>query len=283
MKLKRAKTSSVLVQDESQSLTSDDHQSLTTDDLDFLNQQETVAVADGVDTVRASTRRVRPLPPVEDHSDFETADDWSPPQHSAIHRSLKRLTDVVVSAVALILVSPIVLLISAAIFLSDFGPIFYLQARVGQGGRQFRFCKFRTMVRNAEALQAGLIEKNHFQGDVTFKLTNDPRVTRVGRFLRKTSLDELPQLWHVLAGQMSLVGPRPPVPSEVAEYSPYELRRVSVRPGLTCLWQVSGRSDLPFERQVELDLEYIENESLWLDAVLLIRTVPALVMMKGAY
>jgi len=139
------------------------------------------------------------------------------------------------------------------------------------------------MIRNAESLKVDLLEQNHFADDIKFKIPEDPRITGMGRLLRRTSLDELPQLWNVFKGDMSLVGPRPPVPSEVAQYTPYQRRRLSIKPGLTCIWQVSGRSELCFQKQVELDLNYIENRSLWLDFVLLLRTVPAVVFMQGAY
>jgi len=208
---------------------------------------------------------------------------WRPPRRSFLHRATKRAIDIPVSLLGLILLSPVFMLIAIAIKFDGLGPVLYAQTRVGRGGRHFRFFKFRTMIPNADAMKSDLMELNHFEGDVTFKLTHDPRVTTVGRFLRTTSLDELPQLWNVLVGDMTLVGPRPAVPSEVAEYSDYELRRVAVVPGLTCYWQVSGRSDLNFEQQIALDLEYIENESLWLDFVLLARTIPALLSMKGAY
>ncbi len=175
------------------------------------------------------------------------------------------------------------LLIACLIKFYDWGPVFFAQQRVGRNGKTFAFYKFRTMVPNADRLKHLLEDQNRFRGDVTFKLQNDPRVTPFGRLLRKTSLDELPQLWNVLCGQMSIVGPRPPVPREVARYSPLEKRRLAVTPGLTCLWQVSGRSDLPFERQVELDLYYISHRSLWMDIVLIVRTIPAICLMRGAY
>jgi lipopolysaccharide/colanic/teichoic acid biosynthesis glycosyltransferase len=142
--------------------------------------------------------------------------------------------------------------------------------------------KFRTMRTDAEKLKEQLIKHNE-AGGVIFKMKRDPRITRVGRILRKLSLDELPQVINVVRGEMSIVGPRPPVPSEVAEYTPADRRRLEARPGLTCLWQVSGRSDIPFERQVSLDVEYIETRSLWQDLVILARTVPAVLLGKGAY
>jgi len=208
---------------------------------------------------------------------------WRPPQHTVPHRFLKRTLDIVVSATALIVLSPLFLLIALAVYLTDFGPVFFSQDRVGTNGRFFRFFKFRTMEPNAEAKKTELVHQNNFANDITFKMPDDPRVTMIGRFLRKSSLDEFPQLLHVLTGDMALVGPRPAVPNEVQYYSEIELRRVFVKPGLTCYWQVSGRSDLPFEEQVRLDLEYIRNETVWVDLWILIRTLPALALMKGAY
>jgi lipopolysaccharide/colanic/teichoic acid biosynthesis glycosyltransferase len=184
---------------------------------------------------------------------------------------------------ALIALAPVFVLI-ASIVRYDGGPAFFRQQRVGKGGRTFWFYKFRSMVVDAEARRAGLALWNrHGPDGVTFKLKHDPRVTPVGRFLRRTSLDELPQLWNVLKGDMSLVGPRPALPSEVACYTTGQSRRLAVPPGLTCLWQVCGRAELSFEEQVRLDLEYISRRSLWLDLDLLARTVPAVVGGRGAY
>lgn len=202
---------------------------------------------------------------------------------SWLYEPAKRMTDIVVSAVLLVLLSPPLLLIAAAIKLYDRGPILFVQTRVGRNGRHFPFYKFRTMVPNADELKPLLEEQNRFRDDVTFKLIDDPRITPVGYVLRKTSLDELPQLWNVLVGQMTLVGPRPPVPNEVKKYTPHQARRLTVTPGLTCIWQVSGRSDLPFERQIEMDLQYIDNRSLRFDFVLMVRTIPAILLMRGAY
>src|SRR5690606_10927895 len=144
----------------------------------------------------------------------------------------------------------------------------------GLHGREFIMYKFRSMVVNAEAMLESLRDKNEVDGPV-FKIRHDPRITRVGRFLRKTSLDELPQLWNVLKGEMSLVGPRPPLPSEVAQYAPWQRRRLSVKPGLTCTWQVEGRNQASFEEWVRMDLEYIDRWGLWLDIKLLFKTIPA--------
>jgi lipopolysaccharide/colanic/teichoic acid biosynthesis glycosyltransferase len=150
-------------------------------------------------------------------------------------------------------------------------------------GRLFQMYKFRSMRSGAERLAQGLAANNEMAGGVTFKMRDDPRTTAVGRVLRRGSIDELPQLWNVIKGEMSLVGPRPPLPSEVAKYSLAERRRLDVTPGITCIWQVSGRSEIPFDRQVELDVAYIESQSLSVDLKLLLKTIPAVLMGRGAY
>jgi len=194
----------------------------------------------------------------------------------------KRALDILVSGLALSLFSPIGLLLALLVKL-DGGPALYWQDRVGRYGKVFRFPKFRSMVVNADALRAKVVAQNdHEGGGITFKQENDPRITRVGRFLRRTSLDELPQLWNVFTGDMSLVGPRPALPSEVARYTVMQRRRLEVKPGLTCIWQVSGRSQIPFEGQVAMDLEYIRTRSFFGDIVLLIKTVPAVLFGRGA-
>jgi lipopolysaccharide/colanic/teichoic acid biosynthesis glycosyltransferase len=198
-------------------------------------------------------------------------------------RVLKRLIDILASGAALIALFPFFLLIALAIKLTDRGPVLFWQTRVGQWGREFPFPKFRSMVTNAETLKTSLLAESHHGESITFKMKRDPRVTWIGRILRKLSLDELPQLWSVFIGDMSLVGPRPPVPREVAQYTLSDRRRLDVVPGLTCIWQVSGRGDIPFAQQVELDVDYIESQSLWLDVKLLLRTVPAVLLGKGAY
>ena len=198
-------------------------------------------------------------------------------------RILKRVIDIGVSILAMLVLAPIFILVAAAIKLTDFGPILFWQVRVGRWGKEFKFPKFRSMVLNAEELKQRLLAQNDHGDSVTFKMKKDPRVTTVGRLLRKLSLDELPQLWCVLKGDMSLVGPRPPVRSEVEKYTLADRRRLDVKPGLTCIWQVSGRGDIAFRQQVELDVQYIESQSLWLDFRLLILTVPAVLSGKGAY
>ncbi len=193
----------------------------------------------------------------------------------------KRAFDVVASALALALLSPLLLLVAVAVRLDTPGPILFRQRRVGLNGRQFTLFKFRSMRADAEAERARLAARNEMDGPV-FKLRDDPRVTRVGRALRRTSVDELPQLWNVLRGEMSLVGPRPPLPDEVRRYERWQRRRLSVKPGLTCTWQVSGRSEVGFRRWMELDLAYIDGWSLWGDVRIVLRTIPAVLLGRGA-
>ena len=195
---------------------------------------------------------------------------------------VKRTIDVLVSGALLALLSPMLLLIALAIKIDSSGPVLFKQKRVGLNGRIFVLLKFRSMVANAEALLEGLKAFNEMKGPV-FKLSEDPRITRVGKFIRRYSLDELPQLINVFRGDMSLVGPRPPLPEEVANYRRRQRRRLSMRPGITCIWQVSGRNEIPdFEDWARLDLEYIDNWSLWGDFKLLLRTIPAVLIGTGA-
>jgi exopolysaccharide biosynthesis polyprenyl glycosylphosphotransferase len=194
---------------------------------------------------------------------------------------IKRAIDLVGAAAALVMVSPILLLTAIAIKLEDRGPIFFVQERSGLFGRTFPMYKFRSMVVDAEAQKAALQQHNEMSGPV-FKMTRDPRITRVGAFIRKTSIDELPQFWNVLRGEMSLVGPRPPIPSEVARYERWQMRRLSMRPGITCIWQVSGRNHVDFDTWMKLDLQYIDSWSLFLDVKLLVLTVPAVLLGSGA-
>lgn len=196
---------------------------------------------------------------------------------------LKRFIDILFSFILLILFSPVFVLIALLVFACDRGPIFYVTNRVGRWGKEFRFPKFRTMKVGAELLQDELMPYSEYKGGKAFKIKDDPRVTEIGRWLRRTSLDELPQLWSVLKGDMSLVGPRPPLPREVALYNLEERRRLEVNPGLTGIWQVSGRSEIPFEKQVKLDFQYIESQSFWLDVKILLQTIPAVILGKGAY
>ncbi len=196
---------------------------------------------------------------------------------------MKRLLDIIGSLVAMILLSPIFLITMAAIKLDDGGPVFFRQVRVGENGRLFNILKFRSMVLDADQIKDNFLNENQHGAGVTFKMKDDPRITRPGKWIRKLSIDEFPQFVNVLKGEMSLVGPRPPVPREVALYGARHLRRLRAKPGITCLWQIGGRADIDFEGQVRLDLAYIHSQSLWKDIVILAKTVPAVLFGKGAY
>ncbi len=202
----------------------------------------------------------------------------TPQRHTEL--LVKAVMDYIGAASGLLLLAPFLLIIAAAIKLTSEGPVFFLQERSGLYGRTFPLLKFRTMVKNAEELQKELKQANEVDGPV-FKITNDPRITRVGKFLRKTSLDELPQLINVLKGEMSLVGPRPPIPTEVDQYKSWQRRRLSMKPGLTCIWQVSGRNTINFEQWMRMDLEYIDNWSLLLDIKILCKTVVEVFCFRG--
>jgi lipopolysaccharide/colanic/teichoic acid biosynthesis glycosyltransferase len=193
-----------------------------------------------------------------------------------------RALDTILSLTALILLLPLFAIIVIAIRIDSPGPVLFKQKRVGQNGEEFWFYKFRSMVVDAEARKIALQKMNEASGPL-FKMKNDPRLTRCGRFIRKFSLDELPQLLNVLRGDMSLVGPRPALPSEVACYTDRHRRRLDIKPGITGLWQVMGRSDLSFDRSVELDIEFVESVSIPLYFEILVRTVPAVLSAKGAY
>ena len=195
---------------------------------------------------------------------------------------MKRTADVVLAVLALIALAPLFALVYLLIKCEDRGPVFFTQTRVGQFGREFKLYKFRSMCMDAEQRLKELLALNQHKEGVTFKLKDDPRITRVGRMLRKYSIDEFPQFLNVLKGDMSLVGPRPPVPREVALYSPSDRRRLAVKPGLTCLWQISGRSEIDFSGQVQLDVRYIENQSFLFDVRIMAQTVPAVISGKGA-
>jgi exopolysaccharide biosynthesis polyprenyl glycosylphosphotransferase len=202
-------------------------------------------------------------------------------EHRRIEKALKRCLDIAASSAALALLMPLFAVVALAIKLTSRGPVLFKQERAGLWGRPFHMLKFRTMMPNADALKASLLGKNEQTGPV-FKMKNDPRVTTIGRWLRKYSIDELPQLVNVLRGEMSIVGPRPPIPSEVARYEGWQRRRLSVRPGLTCVWQVSGRNLISFEGWMYLDMQYIDNWSLKQDLVLILKTVPVVVTGRGA-
>ena len=195
----------------------------------------------------------------------------------------KRLMDILLSIICIIAALPLMLLTVLVIKLTSPGPIIFSQVRVGKYGRHFKFYKFRSMYIDAEARKAELLKQNESGDGVIFKMKHDPRITPVGRFIRKFSIDELPQLFNVLLGDMSLVGPRPPLPSEVRTYTIEERKRLNITPGITCLWQVSGRSELPFQQQMALDKQYIASRSAWNDFVILLKTVPAILTGKGAW
>jgi exopolysaccharide biosynthesis polyprenyl glycosylphosphotransferase len=216
------------------------------------------------------------------HGDATFDSEWSERRWLAYESFLKRLVDVALTSLGLVAVLPIWLVIAVAIKLDSPGPVVFVQDRVGQHGRRFRFYKFRSMYIDAAERFASVQAHNEAEGPV-FKMRKDPRVSRVGSFLRRTSLDELPQLINVLKGDMSLVGPRPPLPNEVAQYRPADLIRLSVKPGLTCLWQINGRSNVGFDRWMEYDREYVSNMSFWLDLRILARTVGAVLSMRGAF
>ena len=197
---------------------------------------------------------------------------------------VRRSLDVLATGAGLLCLAPLLLVVAAFIKLTSEGPVFFPQERIGERGRRFKMWKFRTMVTNAEALKDILAKQNAGATDgVRFKMVRDPRITPVGRVLRKFSIDELPQLFNVLAGDMTLLGPRPPVWREVALYNNRALRRLEVKPGLTCLWQVRGRSNLSFAQQVELDIEYIDRVKPAEEVRILLQTVPAVVTGRGAY
>jgi len=196
--------------------------------------------------------------------------------------AVKRAMDIAISLFVLIILAPFFLIIAAAIKLSSPGPVFYKMKWVGFSKKPFEGWKFRSMVVGADKMKEQLAHLNEMTGPV-FKISNDPRITSVGRFLRKFSLDELPQLWSVLKGDMSLVGPRPAGPHELARYESWQRRKLSIKPGITCLWQVNGRNEInSFEDWAKMDLAYIDNWSLWLDLKILLKTIPAVFYGKGA-
>ena len=201
---------------------------------------------------------------------------------SELRLFFKRVFDVVLSFASLVVLSPLMLMIAAMIRITSPGPVFFQQTRCGLGGRHFTVYKFRSMINNAEQMRAELHQLNELDGPV-FKITDDPRITPVGRWLRRFSLDELPQLWNVFRGDMSFVGPRPAVPEEVEQYEDWQRRRLRMRPGLTCIWVLEGRSHVDFNRWMQLDLKYIDNWSLWLDAKIFLRTIPIVLSGRGAY
>jgi exopolysaccharide biosynthesis polyprenyl glycosylphosphotransferase len=206
---------------------------------------------------------------------------FSTAPHDEVLLFIRRGVELALSLALLAVLSPLLALIAIAIKLDSPGPVLFRQLRCGLHGRPFTFLKFRSMRVDAERLKKHLAPYNEMDGPA-FKMTNDPRVTPLGRFLRRTSLDELPQLWNIIRGDMSVVGPRPAVLDEVRQYEPWQRRRLSMKPGLTCLWQVNGRSELTFDEWMRLDLEYIDNWSLWLDVKIAFKTIPAVLLGRGA-
>ncbi|MFT6005330.1 MAG: lipopolysaccharide/colanic/teichoic acid biosynthesis glycosyltransferase [Pseudoalteromonas tetraodonis] len=195
----------------------------------------------------------------------------------------KRLLDIAIASFALLALSPVIILVAILIKLDSEGSVLFKQERLGLHGMPFSMWKLRSMSIDAERKRPELDSLNDMQQGVLFKMKADPRITRIGVFIRKTSIDELPQLLNVLRGEMALVGPRPPLPSEVVHYTRNDRSRLSVLPGITCIWQISGRSDIPFEEQVLLDLTYIEQQSIRMDLSVLIKTIPAVLLARGAY
>ena len=203
-------------------------------------------------------------------------DERIQPKEGPIYLFFKRAMDIIGSLCGIILLSPLLIIVALAIKIEDpKGSIFFSQQRCGKDNKLFPMYKFRSMVSNAEELLEELMEHNEMDGPV-FKIKDDPRITRVGKFIRKTSIDELPQLFNIFMGHMSIVGPRPAIPHEVAEYSHYHKQRLLVKPGLTCIWQVSGRNNIGFDEWVEMDIEYIKTRNLWLDIKLIFKTVGVL-------
>lgn len=199
-----------------------------------------------------------------------------------MYRLVKRALDIVASLLLLIVLLPFLLLLGLLIKFDSAGPVVFTQLRIGRKGKPFTLLKLRTMSQEAELVKALLAAHNELEGPV-FKMRQDPRITRVGGFLRRYSLDELPQLLNVLKGDMTLVGPRPALPEEVEKYEPWQRGRLDATPGLTCIWQVSGRNLIPFDEWVRMDIQYIEQQSLWLDLKLLLLTIPAVISGRGAY
>ena len=199
----------------------------------------------------------------------------------SFYEAIKRLIDIICSFVGILVLSPLFIIIAIIVKFTSKGPIFFSQKRVGRNGKEFDMYKFRSMVVNAEELKEKLAAQNEMSGPM-FKMKDDPRVTKVGKFIRKTSIDELPQLWNVLKGNMSLVGPRPSLPKEVAQFEDWMYKRLEVKPGLTCYWQVSGRNNIDFEDWMKLDIRYVEERNLWIDIKLIFKTVGVLFGDKNA-
>ena len=219
--------------------------------------------------------------------EFRVAEQAPPAQRGLLNATrwqlaVKRGLDIVMSGLALVVLTPLLLAVAILVGVTSPGPIFFVQERVGRAGKPFRMLKFRSMYRDAHDRRLEHVEQNMHQGPI-FKIRDDPRTTPVGRAIRRLSIDELPQFFNVLMGSMSLVGPRPALPEEFLDYSERERGRLLVKPGVTCIWQVSGRSDVDFDTWIDMDLEYIEEWSLRLDLKLLAKTVPAVITGRGAY
>ena len=226
----------------------------------------------GVKNGRSSIETVR-------HSISQTAPDRD---ESVFYTCCKRAFDLVVGSFLLVLLLPVLPFIAIMIKLDTRGPVVFKQERVGENGKIFNFFKFRSMVHEAEKNRDGLNGKNEQEGPV-FKIKADPRITGVGSFLRRSSLDEIPQIFNVIRGDMSIVGPRPPLLAEVAGYQPWHMKRLTVKPGITCLWQISGRSQIGFNEWMRLDMEYLKTRSFRTDLLIFIKTIPAVIARKGAY
>ena len=203
-------------------------------------------------------------------------------QNLKVYEICKRTIDIIGAGLGLILLSPIIAIVACAVKVTSKGPRFFAQKRVGKNGELLEMYKFRSMVVNAEELKENLEEQNEMSGPM-FKIKDDPRITKVGKFIRKTSIDELPQLWNILKGDMSLVGPRPSLPKEVEQFDNWMFKRLSVRPGLTCYWQVSGRNNIDFEDWMKLDVKYVEERNFWIDIKLIFKTVFVLFGDKNAH
>jgi lipopolysaccharide/colanic/teichoic acid biosynthesis glycosyltransferase len=212
----------------------------------------------------------------------DTIDTGTADRESPLYPVFKRVFDVAVACGVVVLLLPILPLIAILIKLDTPGPVIFKQDRVGKDGKIFKFYKFRSMVHEAERERGELTDLNEQEGPV-FKIRSDPRITSVGRFLRRSSLDEIPQIFNVIRGNMSIVGPRPPLLSEVSGYQPWHMKRLTVKPGITCLWQISGRSQIGFDEWMRLDMEYLKTRSIRTDLLIFLKTIPAVIARKGAY
>lgn len=219
---------------------------------------------------------------VDVHNDVLPEENYVPPKRKPIYDFFKRIFDIVMCLLALILLSPVFLVISVLIKAEDGGKVFYKSTRLTKGGREFGMYKFRSMIPNADKLKDSLMDQNEVKGPA-FKIKDDPRITKIGKFIRKTSIDELPQLVNILKGDMTIIGPRPPLPREVAEYTPYQMHRLDVKTGLACYHEVEGRSDtVDFDEWVEQDLRYIRERGMWTDIKIIFKTIKVVLTGQGA-